>query len=119
LAFPQLYSFFINELVQDLKNSGARGIQLSPNDIDIFSLMFADDVALLSDTVNGLQLHLNTLHQFCQKTGLRVNTQNNMAMVFKGGGILAASEHWHFVGSKLEDVQLFTYVGVSFFQLFL
>jgi hypothetical protein len=29
--------------------------------------MFADDKALLFDTVNGLQVHLNTLYQFYQK----------------------------------------------------
>ena len=71
----RLFSFFINELVKELKRSGLKGIQLSPNDIEILLLMFADDIALLSETVNCLQLKLKFLPHFCLKSELKVNTK--------------------------------------------
>jgi len=53
LASPKLFSLFINELVKYLQNNGASGIQIQPGDDEICSLMFADDVALIADTVCG------------------------------------------------------------------
>ena len=75
LISPQLFSFFINELAKELKRSGLKGIHLFPNDIEILVLMFAGDIVLHSETVNGLQLQLKSLHQFCLKSVLKVNTQ--------------------------------------------
>jgi len=65
----------INELVKCLQNSGASRIQLQPGDDEIGSLMFADDVALIADTVCGLQRHLNALQIFCKDNLLNVNTK--------------------------------------------
>ena len=73
LVSPQLFSFFINELVQELLRNGERRIQILPNDYEILLLMFADDVALLANTVLGLKRKLDSLHQFCTRTGLQVN----------------------------------------------
>jgi len=86
LVSPQLFSFFINELVQELLNNGERGIQILPNDSEILLLMFADDVALLADIVFGLQRKLDLLHQFCMRTGLQVNIAKSKIMVFRKGG---------------------------------
>ena len=72
---PILFCLFINELETVLRNCGSRGIQVFPDITEIFSLMFADDVALMSDTVVGLQRPLNALHTFCTDWQLEVNTQ--------------------------------------------
>lgn len=42
---PILFIFFINELTSLLHENGVRGLQLSPDVIEIFILLFADDVA--------------------------------------------------------------------------
>lgn len=61
---PVLFSLFINELVDLIENSGLKGIQLFPESIEIFLLLFADDVALISDSVIGLQRQLSLLCVF-------------------------------------------------------
>jgi len=66
LASPKLLSIFINTLVRYLQNSEASGIQLQPGDDEICSIMFADDVALIEDTVSGLQKQLNALKYFAK-----------------------------------------------------
>ena len=71
---PTLFSLFINDLYTYIEHSGAHGVQLTPSIVEVFRLMFADDVALISDTVVGLQRQLNSLKQFCNENKLIVNT---------------------------------------------
>ena len=115
LASPNLFALFINELAVRLRSTpGLRGVQIMPNDIDIFSLMFADDVALLADSVVGLQSQLNVLYDFCKTSALKVNTDKSKIMVFRKGGQIAGIERWTYDGRYLEIVDSFTYVGVTF-----
>lgn len=44
-------------------------MNLNPAVIEIVILLFADGVALLSDTVRGSQMELNILNDFYQKSG--------------------------------------------------
>ena len=46
LLSPTLFSLFINELAHDVTPNGKPGVQFSPNDIDIFIMLFADDKIL-------------------------------------------------------------------------
>ena len=115
LASPKLFSLFINELAHIMQSSDdIKGIQILPNDIEILLLMFADDVALLSDTICGLQRKLNILKDFSDDSCLTVNIQKTKIMVFKRGGRPAYNEHWTYDGANIEVVQSFTYVGVTF-----
>ena len=58
---PGLFSMFINEIAVELSNVGQHGIQLQPGMLELFLLLFADDLALLSSTAIGLQNPLNQL----------------------------------------------------------
>ena len=49
------FFLFINELANEILQRGRHGIQLIPDLIEIFILLFADDVILVSDTVCALQ----------------------------------------------------------------
>ena len=114
LASSKLFSLFINELVKYLHNSGARGIQLQPGDDEICSLMFADDVALIADTVCGLQRQLNALQIFCKDNLLNVNTKKTKIVIFRNGGRPSSKEKWLYEGNELLIEQSFTYVGITF-----
>ena len=109
-----LFSMFINELYTLMSNSNARGIQLFPDTIEIFLLMFADDIALTSDTVIGLQRHLNLIKDFCDTSKLKFHISKTKLLVFKRVGRLAKREKWTYGENVLEVVNGFTYVGVYF-----
>ena len=64
---PILFSLFINELTELIEHSGLKGIQLLPDLVELFILLFADDIALLSDTVIGLQRQFYLLTDFCKE----------------------------------------------------
>ena len=72
---PILFSMYINELHTFLENQNTRGVQLFPDITEIFMLMFADDVGLISDTIFGLQRQLNGLQNFCEMNKLTVNVE--------------------------------------------
>ena len=55
---PLLFSFFINELATAVRE---RGTQFVQDLVEVFLLLFADDVALVSLTPGGLQNQLNNL----------------------------------------------------------
>ena len=55
ICSPVLFTLFINELANEIMQRGRHGIQLIPDLIEIFILLFADDVILVSDTVCALQ----------------------------------------------------------------
>ena len=74
LASPIFFSIFINEHATELEKSNLRGVQLFPDLAEILLLMFADDLALISDSIIGLQRLLNILHHFCIVRDLVVNT---------------------------------------------
>ena len=56
-----------NELTLDIINGGKHSALLTPTLVELFVLMFADGIVLLSETVIGLQNQLNILHQSANK----------------------------------------------------
>ena len=55
-------------------------------------LMFADDIALLSDTIAGLQRQLNILYAYCLTSTFYVNIANTKVLFFKQGWSIANIE---------------------------
>ncbi len=92
----------------------SNGVQLSPDLIEIFILMFADDVVFFSESVIGLQRQINVLETYCKKWALNVNLDKTKIMVFKRGSKLSKSEKWTYKSTKLEVVTSYQYLGVSF-----
>ena len=56
---PKIFSLFINHLANYITETGRHGIQLLSGLVELFILLFADDVALLATTPYGLQKSLS------------------------------------------------------------
>jgi hypothetical protein len=111
---PILFSFLINELANDISLNGKHGIVLSPDLIELFILLFADDVILMSYSVIGLQQQLNILCNSSRQLGLTVNMDKSKVIIFRNGGYIAAREKWFYNGTKLEVVNQYKYLGIIF-----
>jgi len=85
---PGLFSMFINEIAVELSNVGQHGMQLQPGKLELFLLLFADDLALLSSTAIGLQNPLNQLSRMCEERLLKISIEKTKVMVFRKGGHL-------------------------------
>ena len=114
LASPILFLFFIDELEKTFKAKNMKGIQLHPDTIQLCLLMFADDLALMADTIAELQRQLNVLSDFCYTYKLKVNENKTKVVVFKNGAVLSKHERWHYRNIKLEAINKFCYLGLIF-----
>ena len=76
---PLLFSLFLSGLEAELQSNDA-GVHL--NNSYITTLMFVDDIILLSASVNGLREHLDTLQSFCQVWRMGLNTKKTKICIF-------------------------------------
>ena len=91
---------------------GRHGIQLMPDLVQIFILMFADDVILASYTVCGLQNQLNILWETAERLGLAVNLDKSNIIVFRNGGHIASCEKGVYGENVMTVVNQYKYLGI-------
>ena len=111
---PGIFSLFINVVAEFVRARGKHGVQMLPGMMEIFLLLFADDIALISTTPAGLQNQINNLVQVSNSLNLKVNSDKTKIVVFRKGGHLAKGEHWFLGGTKLEIVNSYKYLGFVF-----
>jgi hypothetical protein len=111
---PVLFSLFINELALEVINNGRHGVTFLLDNFELFVLLFADDIVLVSETVIGLQTQLNSLQRASFSLGLNVNMNKSNIIVFRNGGYLGAREHWVYNGSIMPVVNIYKYLGIYF-----
>ena len=94
---PFLFALYVNELVHllDELHVGCPGMRI---DHEAFSnvtlLMYADDIALMNDTIGRLQNNgIDILSTFCDKYGLKVNMSKTNVIIFRNGGPIRHNEH--------------------------
>ena len=103
---------FIDELANEIVKRGRHGIQLTPDLVKNFILMFADDVILASYTECGLQNQLNILWETAERLGLAVNLDKSNIIVFRNGGHIALCEKWVDGENVMTVVNQYKYLGI-------
>ena len=111
---PILFSIFINELAVEIIRKGKHGVNFLMDPFELFILLLADDIILLSETPIGLQRQLNNLNSTAMTLGLNVNMQKSNIIVFRNGGYLGARERWTFQGIDMPVVNAYKYLGIYF-----
>ena len=112
ITSPLLFSLFINELARDIIKNGRHGIQLLPDMLELFILLFADDFVLLSDTIVGLQNQLDVLARNCARLDLHVHLDKSNIVIFRNGGYIAKREKWFYNGQNITIVNSYKYLGL-------
>ena len=69
---PTLFSFLTNELALDIAQNGMYGVQLTPDVVQILTMLFADDVLLTSYCVAGLQRQIDALKHFADNFSMTI-----------------------------------------------
>jgi len=75
---PALFNVFANKFILELK-SGQFGCRINGNYVGI--IMYADDILLLSASVNGLQQMLNSCNSICDECLLEFNCSKSNCFV--------------------------------------
>ena len=79
---PLLFNLCINELPTLLEEEKVDPFIL-PDVTKLSSLLYADDLVILSQTATGLQNAINILNNFCNKWKLNVNLKKTKVVVFQ------------------------------------
>ncbi len=108
---PTLFSLYINDIVDAMDNTPLMGIAFGTTNITI--LAYADDLVLLSTSVQGIQNGLNELHTYCVRNKLTVNTTKSKVMCFSKS-MQTALPAVYYNREALEWIDNFKYLGVTF-----
>jgi hypothetical protein len=114
ICSPVLFSLFINELALEVIRNGRHGVTLTLDAFELFILLLADDVVLLSETIIGLQTQLNSLCRAARSLCLKVNMDKSNIIVYRKGGYLGARERWVYDGVVMPVVNAYKYLGIYF-----
>ena len=113
LLSPLLFTLLITELAQEIAIGGRHGYQFNPGAIELFTLLFADDIALMATTPIGLQNQIDLLRRGAERLGLVVNLDKTKVMVFRKGGFLGRLERWFYGEERIEVVNKYKYLGYT------
>ena len=105
---PMLFNLYIDDLNRLLIRANNDPVTL--NGINITSLMYADDMMLLSSSESGLQKSLNVLSAYCEKWQLVVNTNKTKIMIFNRR---SCTYKFTYLGKELDAVNEYTYLGLK------
>ena len=109
---PILFSLFLNDIELKFQANIDAGISLE--DLNLYTLLFADDMVLFSETIEGLQKSLHMLYEYCSEWNIEVNIEKTKCMVFRKCKRLTGKEEWFFGNKCLENTDTFTYLGTLF-----
>ena len=113
---PTLFNVFVDDIDSCfIDNSNTDPVTLGQYKLN--HLLYADDLALISESPTGLQHCLNSLDNYCRVWGLNINTKKTKIMIFsKNQRIHTANQDFDFsIGlNKLEVVKEYKYLGLIF-----
>ena len=106
---PLLFNIFLSDLPDQLNNGDARPVRISETE-SLNSLIWADDLLILSETENGLNTMLKNLTSYTEQNLMHVNLDKTKCMIFNKTGRLI--KRTFLLGNKrLEIVKEYKYLG--------
>ncbi|XP_025271364.1 golgin subfamily A member 6-like protein 22 [Camponotus floridanus] len=109
LLSPTLFNVSLADLEEEMKKVQEGGVVLGRK--KIYSLSYADDVALMSTTPEGLKEMIERLGKYLEKKGLELNTEKSKIMVFRKGQGRRTRLEFKWKEEVIEEVKEFTYLG--------
>ena len=103
------FNIYINSLVKNLSGTNFHPPNLA--DRPPSTLLYADDVVLLSLTCVGLQRLLRALGNYCKTEELVINYDKSKVLVFTRKQI---THKWQINDHPIEQVKSYKYLGVIF-----
>ena len=110
---PILFSFYVNDFEREFIASYCIPYELGQ--LNLFLLLYADDMILFSETVTGLQNQLNKLSECAASLDLTVNIKKTKIVISRNSYRIKDNEKFHFDNCELDIVDSFNYLGLCFY----
>ena len=108
---PLLFAIFIDDVKEWLSGDALHEFSFQDGCV-LTHLLFADDLALFSQSVIGLQRMINKLSAYCEKYAMKINVDKTKIVVYRNGGKLGRKEVWYLNSNQIQVVSKFRYLGV-------
>ncbi|CAG9106517.1 unnamed protein product [Plutella xylostella] len=108
LTSPDLFNLYVNDLIVELRSTR---IGCHVDNICVNNLSYADDMVLLSPSINGLRKMLSVCETFAERHGLKYNVAKTEMLVFRAGGGPETVPPVYLLGSPVRVVRSFKYLG--------
>ena len=109
---PLLYSLYVNDCEIHFIREKCPSIEI--NLINLFLLMYADDMALFAESPAALQHMIDALHKYNKEWKLTLNVDKTKILIFRNGGNIRENEKWFYDGTQIQIVNQFNYLGMLF-----
>ncbi|UYV65298.1 hypothetical protein LAZ67_3003857 [Cordylochernes scorpioides] len=110
---PLLFILYMADLIELYNNSALTGFHL-PDFGVLHLLMYADDIAIIGESIINLQIKINLLKSYLDKNKLVLNENKSKIIVFRNGGRPARHENWYWGDTPLTVASNITYLGYPF-----
>lgn len=109
---PTLFNIFLNDIpnIFDTEKSGPVFI----HEKLLNCLMYADDIALISSSEEGLQHCLDKLDKYCNEWKLSVNCKKTKVIIFNKSGKIIKNNGFYMGKNSIEVVKEMKYLGIVF-----
>ena len=108
---PLLYALFINGLVKEI-NALNLGIQIDEKGQKLSTLLYADDIVLITDNRYKLQQMLDTVTKYAQKWRFELNPKKSEVVVF-GVKYPPRNVTWRLGQVIIKQVTQYKYLGIE------
>ena len=108
---PILFDIFVDD-VELIFDSKCEPVVLS-NELSLNHLLYADDIAILSLSREGLQHSLDNLHEYCKVWYLEVSIKKTKVIVFNSSGRVLKPFQVVYDGKPIEMVKELKYLGTT------
>ncbi|CAG9094257.1 unnamed protein product [Plutella xylostella] len=109
LSSPKLFNLYMNDLIGELSSTK---VGCSIDGVMINNISYADDMVLLSPSINGLTRLLAVCESYAETHGLRYNTKKSELLVFQAPNIKKRLVPSVYLGGvELNRVTEFKYLG--------
>ncbi|XP_076072119.1 uncharacterized protein LOC143043825 [Mytilus galloprovincialis] len=106
---PTLFALFINSLIPEINNLH-KGINIG--DDMVSCLLYADDLVIMSDSADGLQSQLDSLHKWTKDHLMTVNYDKSKVMHIRKTTVNQCGHTFMFGDKTLELTSKYRYLGL-------
>jgi hypothetical protein len=106
---PTLFSMFVNDLAHQLKSLNA-GINVNDDNVSI--LLYADDIAVISDSPENMQRLINELHTWSEQWLLHVNLDKTKFIHFRKKAAEITTRNIKFGNITIQKTTQYKYLGI-------
>ncbi|KAI4475723.1 hypothetical protein M0802_015052 [Mischocyttarus mexicanus] len=107
-----LFDLYVDDLEDMWERRNEGGVVIGKE--KIFAIKYADDVAAIAETAEGLRSVLKDLERWADGNRMEVNARKTKVMVFRNGGRVKDVGKWKFKGDEIQVVNNFKYLGYWF-----